>query len=117
MIGWTRTTAIMKPLRRPERTPTASDAPMIETGSDHPFGTSTAATSALTRPASGPTERSMPPSPESTGAVCAIAMTMNGTAPTDETVPVARVGEGVARDRIEDEERDQRAEDGPGIAP
>ena len=82
MIGWTRTTAIMKPLRRPERTPTASDAPMTETGSDHPFGTSTAATSALTRPASGPTERSMPPSPESTGAVCAIAMMMKGTAPT-----------------------------------
>jgi hypothetical protein len=80
MIGCTRATATSRPLTRPEAMPIAMVMATTVKGPSSPLGSSQATMMALVRPARGPTERSIPPLPESTGAACAMAVRTKGVA-------------------------------------
>ncbi len=61
MIEGTRSQAITTPFAKPMASPVASVAAMTASGEVQPAGASQAISTALTMPAAGPIERSMPP--------------------------------------------------------
>src|SRR5580698_412035 len=78
IMAGSRTYATSTPLMAPDSNPNTTTMGITVSGDVIPAGTSTVEISTVMNPASGPTDRSIPPLPDKTGSVIAIAVSTVG---------------------------------------